>query len=194
MYIPKHFEITEKGEINTFIETNAFGLLTSNSTDRLCSTHLPFLFSDDKTKLRCHLAKQNPQLSDIENQEVLITFSGAHDYISPSWYASPGVPTWNYQAVHVYGRCSIFNDVEMLRQLVDALTRKYEANLPAPWQPEYRSSMLGAIVGVEIEITELQCKYKLSQNRSADDRERVIDQLKKKGANQLAEAMQHSEL
>ena len=194
MYIPKHFEITEEDETHAFIAANAFGQLISNANGQLLSTHLPFLISDDRTKLLCHLAKQNPQLKDIEAKEVLITFQGAHDYISPSWYAGPGVPTWNYQAAHVYGACRTFDDPEALMQLVDTLTEKYESDLAVPWQAKYSPSMLGAIVGVEIEIRDIQCKYKLSQNRSIIDRTQVIDQLKNKGSNLLAEAMQRTEL
>jgi transcriptional regulator len=194
MYIPKHFEVTEEDEIHAFIAANAFGQLISNANGQLLSTHLPFLISDDKTKLLCHLAKQNPHLKDIEAKEVLITFQGAHDYISPSWYASPGVPTWNYQAAHVYGKCRTFDDPEALMQLVDTLTDKYESDLAVPWHAKYSPSMLGAIVGVEIEIRDIQCKYKLSQNRSIIDRTQVIDQLKNIGSNQLAEAMQRTEL
>ena len=193
MHIPDFFKVTDKREIHTFIEANAFGQLISDSADRLFSTHLPFLLSDDKTKLFGHLAKQNPQSKDIQGQEVLVTLQGAHDYISPSWYLASGVPTWNYQAVHIYGHCKVFSDVEKLKQIVNALTAKYEASFPNPWQAEYNSSMLNAIVGIEIDITEIQCQYKLSQNRSAQDKKQVIKQLKSNGSNQLAQAMKRNE-
>ncbi|TQV78778.1 FMN-binding negative transcriptional regulator [Exilibacterium tricleocarpae] len=194
MYIPKYFEVTNQQEIYAFIEANGFGQLTSNLAGRLFSTHLPFLLSKDRTKLLCHLAKENPQASDIEGQEVLVTLQGPHDYISPSWYLSPGVPTWNYQAAHIYGRCKVFSEIEALKQAVEALTSKYESGLPAPWQPEYSPSMLKAIVGIEIHITEIQCKYKLSQNRTVRDREQVIEQLKNNGSNRLAEVMERNPL
>lgn len=193
MYIPKHFKITEEKEIHAFIESNAFGQLISNSEGRLFSTHLPFLLSSNNSKLLCHLAKQNPQAQDIEGQEVLVTLQGHHDYISPSWYSSPGVPTWNYQSVHVYGRCKRMTDTKALKELVETLTHKYEFYLPSPWQPEYNPSMLGAIVGIEIDIHEIQCKYKLSQNRSKEDRDQVIEQLKNIGSNSLAKIMQKNE-
>lgn len=189
MYIPKHFEVTDEEEIFAFIEANAFGQLISNVAGRHFSTHLPFLVSNDRTRIFVHLAKPNPQLTEIEGQEALITFQGAHGYISPSWYIGPGVPTWNYQAVHVYGACRVFNDPEKLKELVDSLTHKYESGLDNPWQPRYEATMLGAIVGVEIHISEVQCKYKLSQNRPTKDQERVIQQLKNTGSKKLAEAM-----
>lgn len=194
MYIPKHFEITDKDEIFAFVETNAFGQLVSSVNGRVFSTHIPFLLSNDKQKLICHLAKQNPQYSDIENQEVLVTLQGAHDYISPSWYSGPGVPTWNYQAVHIYGQCNVFHETAKIKDVVDTLTAKYESGFQVPWQPEYKASMLGAVVGVEISISEIQCKYKLSQNRPIQDQQQVIQQLKLSGSSSLAKAMERNEL
>ena len=189
MYIPKHFEVTDSNEVFAFIEANGFGQLISNSGGRLCATHIPFALSEDKTRLVGHLAKQNPQIEDIEGQEVLVTLQGPHDYVSPSWYASPGVPTWNYQAVHIYGQSKCFSEPEALRELVESLTGMYESQFAAPWQPEYRQAMLGAIVGIEISISDIQCKYKLSQNRSQQDQQQVIAQLEANGSHQLAEAM-----
>ena len=189
MYIPKYFEVTDKDEVFAFVEENAFGQLVSNVNGRLFSTHLPFLLSQDKSNLIGHLALQNPQMEEIDEQEVLITLEGAHDYISPSWYSTPGVPTWNYQAVHIYGKCKLFRDAQKLKNIVDALTNKYEMVFEKPWKPEYKSSMLGAIVGVEISISEIQCKYKLSQNRSSQDRSQVIEKLEEIGSNRLAKAM-----
>jgi len=189
MYIRKPFEITDRTEIDAFIEANAFGQLISLSEGRLLSTHLPFLLSEDKTTLLGHLALQNPQASDIQNQEVLVTLQGAHNYISPTWYLTPGVPTWNYQAVHIYGRCTLFDDTEVLRDLVDALTSRYESELPTQWNPEYSSGMLKAIVGIEIAMNEVQCQYKLNQNRSTQDQQHVINQLESNGSHQLAKAM-----
>ena len=194
MYIPKHFEISNKDEIFAFIEKNAFGQLISNVQGRLFSTHMPFLVSDDKAKIIGHLALQNPQHSELEGQEVLITLQGAHDYISPSWYAAPGVPTWNYQAVHIYGNCKLFTSSSQIQSVVDALTQKYESSLPQPWKAQYNTSMLGAIVGVEITISEIECKYKLSQNRSSQDRSQVIENLREFGSNELAASMERNEL
>lgn len=194
MYIPKHFEVTDKAEIFAFVEANAFGQLISNVSGQLFSTHMPFLLSHDKTKIVGHLALQNPQHTNLNGQEVLITLQGPHDYISPSWYASPGVPTWNYQAVHVYGKASVFSSVEKLRTVVEDLTEKYESTLPQPWCPEYNAAKLNAIVGVEITISEIQCKFKLSQNRSAQDRKQVVARLNEIGSHELASSMVRSEL
>ena len=189
MYIPKQFEVTNKEEVFSFIEANAFGQLISNVKHKLFSSHIPFLLSDDKTKIIGHLSRQNPQYEELVGQETLITLEGPHDYISPSWYSSPGVPTWNYQAVHIYGHCQVFHCVDQLKEVVDALTHKYESSFQKPWQPNYKASMLKAIVGVEITISEIQCKYKLSQNRSNEDQEEAIKQLDLLGSTKLAKAM-----
>ncbi len=194
MYIPKYFEVTDKEEIFAFVESNAFGQLISNVGGKIFSTHMPFLLSDDKTKIIGHLALQNPQHSDLNGQETLITLQGPHDYISPSWYASPGVPTWNYQAVHIYGKASVFSSTKKIKSVVDTLTQKYESSFPQPWKPEYKTAMLSAIVGVEITISEIQCKYKLSQNRSTQDREQVVTQLNEVGSHELASSMVRTEL
>ena len=189
MYIPRHFEVTDNDEIFAFIDANAFGQIISSVQGKLFSSHIPFLLSSNKQKLVGHLAKQNPQHADIDQQDVLVTLLGPHAYISPSWYKSPGVPTWNYQAVHIYGACKVFDAHEKLKTLVESLTDKYESSFQVPWQPDYKASMLGAIVGIEVTIDEIQCKYKLSQNRSAEDREQVILQLENTGSIDLAGAV-----
>lgn len=190
MYIPKHFEVTDRDVLCAFINENAFGQLVSTVGGRLFSTHMPFLLSDDSTRLIGHVARLNPQHTELDGQEVLITLQGPHDYISPSWYASAGVPTWNYQAVHIYGRGRVFDDTDALRSVVAALTEKYEAAFERPWQPDYKAAMLSAIVGVEVTISEIQGKFKLSQNRPAQDQRQVVTQLKAQGADALAAAME----
>lgn len=189
MYIPKHFEVKDEEKIFAFVEANGFGQLISNVDGRLFASHLPMLVSEDRTKIICHIAKQNPQYIDLDNQEALITLQGPHDYISPSWYAAAGVPSWNYQAVHIYGQCEVFHDADRLKAIVDQLTEKYEAAFQYPWQPDYNVSMLGAIVGIELTISEIQCKYKLSQNRSSQDQVQVVEKLRGLGADKLADVM-----
>lgn len=189
MYIPKHFEVTDESTIHAFIEANAFGQLISNTNGKLLSTHIPFLLSDDKTKLIAHFAKHNPQAQSLDGQEVLVTFQGVHDYISPSCYSNFGVPTWNYQAAHVYGQCITFTDHERLKQIVDDLVIKCESQFEQPWQTVFRDDMLNAIVGVEIAITDMQCVFKLSQNKTEQDQQAVIHQLEDRGCLALAQTM-----
>ena len=189
MYIPQHFEITDREEIFAFIKANAFGQLTSSVNGRLFTSHLPFLISKDGESLFCHVAKRNLQWEDIESQEVLVTFQGPHDYISPSWYSSPGVPTWNYQAAHIYGKPQLVKDKQMLVNIIHELTSIYEFSFEEPWVPKYDGSLLNFIVGIEIKITDVQCKFKLSQNRPESDRKQVIKELQKNGPSQLSHAM-----
>ncbi len=191
MYIPKHFAVTNSDEIFKFIRENSFGQLISSVEGRLFCSHLPFILSDDQKFLFCHLAKKNQQWESIEGQEVLVTFQGAHDYISPSWYSTPGVPTWNYQVVHIYGKCLIISETEQLAAIVNQLSRINESSFQKPWSPEYKESMLNAIVGLKIKISEVQCKYKLSQNRSEQDRGNVATKLEEKGAVSLSHAIKN---
>ena len=193
MYIPKKFSIDDKQEIFSFVESNSFGQLTSMVDGKLFVTHLPFVLSDDKSKLLMHVARQNPQHSSIEGQDCLVVLQGAHGYISPSWYKDNGVPTWNYQAVHIYGKCKVFEEVEKLQCLVDKTTTQYESKFSDPWVSNYNTKMLNAIVGIEMTITDMQCKYKLSQNRSFEDRMNVINKLKNMGLDSLAKEMYKQE-
>ncbi len=193
MYIPEYFKISDDDEIFSYIEANAFGQLISNVHGRFFSSHLPFLISGDKTSLIAHTARQNPQYRELDGQEALVTLQGVHEYISPSWYSGPGVPTWNYQAVHIYGKCKVFHDPVRLKEVVETLAAKFESAFEIPWQPDYKESMLGAIVGIEITISEIQCKYKLSQNRPVQDRKQVIERLNATGPNKMATAMERNE-
>lgn len=192
MYLPDHFRVSDEAEIFSFLDTNAFGQLISLQDDRLTGSHLPFLIAADHKRLWCHLARQNSQWQQLENQQVLVTFQGPHDYISPSWYRTAGVPTWNYQAVHVYGSCRVFDSAAELARVVDALSERYESGFETPWKPQYREAMLKAIVGVEIQIDDIQCKYKLSQNRPTADQQGVTEKLEELGSEELLRAMRKS--
>lgn len=196
MYIPKHFAVTDQNVIVDFIRRNAFGQLVSieqrkePGPGRPDSSYLPFLINDNCTSLTAHMARQNPQWQELHGQEVMITFLGPHAYVSPSWYKTPGVPTWNYQVVNVYGKLKCFSGNSKLAQTVNSLTEMYESTFAEPWQAEYSETMLRAIVGIEIEITELQAKFKMSQNRSTADQAEVIRQLREGGSEALAVAME----
>lgn len=189
MYLPKHFTIDDQQELFRFIRANAFGQLISTLQGRLISSHIPVLLTENNDLLVAHLARPNPQLREIDGQEVLVTLQGLHDYISPTWYENAGVPTWNYQAVHVYGTCHIVDDEQRLRDIIESLSAVYESSQPSPWKPDYPDSMLRGIVGIEIAITELQGKYKLSQNRPREDQLGVIRLLRERGNYQLADLM-----
>ncbi len=189
MFVPQHFSVTDENEKLKFIRMHSFGQLISHVDGQIFASHLPLLLSDDGKKLVGHLARANPQWSQLEDQQVLVVFQGPHAYVSPSWYSQPGVPTWNYQAVHVYGHVQCLHDSERLRQIVEELTRINESEFDSPWQANYDIRQLQGIVGLEIEIEQIQCKYKLSQNRQQQERTDVADQLQKLGELSLAAAM-----
>ena len=192
MYIPKHFEITDETEISKFIEANSFGQLISLIDTEIVSTHIPFLFDAESRVLLGHMAKANPQWQQIQKQKVLVTLQGKHAYVSPNWYESAGVPTWKYQAVHIEGMAETFTDPEKLKRMVDTLTKQNESGYPNPWEPDYAASMLRGIIGIEISITSIQCKFKLSQNRSVQDQSNVKEQLVNRGYEALANEMNKS--
>lgn len=189
MYIPQHFAITDPEEVANFIRANSFGQLISLHDGAIVASLIPFIFDADAGKLIGHLAKTNPQWQQLQDQKVLISLQGDHAYVSPSWYESKGVPTWNYQVAQIEGIAECFTDPERLEWLVNTLTEQNESSYAEPWEPNYAASMLTAIVGVEITITSTQCKFKLSQNRSAADRSNVRQQLELAGHNQLAHTM-----
>ena len=190
MYIPKHFEIQDQSELLSFIRDNGFGQLISSVEGRLFSTPLPFVLSDDDQKLITHVAMQNPQADDLDGQEVLISLMGPHAYISPTWYEkSGGVPTWNYQSVQVYGTVEVVNERDRKKEIVELMSIHFEDNLSDPWDMQYPTKMLDAILGIEISITEIQGKYKLSHNRPAKDQHNVIRSLSELGQRRLANEM-----
>ena len=192
MYIPKHFEITDETEISKFIEANSFGQLISLIDTEIVSTHIPFLFDAESRVLLAHMAKANPQWQQIQEQKVLVTLQGEHAYISPCWYESAGVPTWNYQAVHIRGIAESFTDPKKLKRMVDKLTEQNESGYPDPWQSDYSALMLRGIIGIEISVTSIECKFKLSQNRSVQDQSNLQEQLVDRGHEALANEMNKS--
>ena len=189
MYIPKHFEVTDVDTIDEFIHGNSFGQLLSLHDSEIVASHLPFLYVAKERKLIGHLAKANPQWQQIDGQKVLVTLQGEHAYVSPSWYESAGVPTWNYQSVHIEGVAQSFSVETKLKHLLDTLTAQNESVYSTPWEPEYAAAMLRGIMGIEIAITSVQCKFKISQNRSAEDQSNVRRELEKAGHRALTKAM-----
>jgi len=137
MYIPEHFQVNDSKEIDRFIASNGFGQLISTVTGGLFATHLPLLYQSDAKKLVGHLARANPQWQELEGQRVLVILSGPHDYVSPSWYSDPGVPTWNYQAVHITGVAKCLTAPEQLEPIVRELTSQYESRFESPWVPTF---------------------------------------------------------
>jgi transcriptional regulator len=151
----------------------------------LFATHLPLISRriDSRRVLLGHVARANPHWRLLSgNPHVLAIFTGPHSYISPTWYATaPAVPTWNYTAVHVYGAARVFDDAESLTQLLDKLISTYESPLSNPWSgelpAEFKSKLLKAIVGIEIEVRRIEGKFKFSQNLPLEDQRSMLTNL-----------------
>lgn len=189
VYLPPAFTETREAVLIAHIERHDFALLVTHGAAGLIASQIPFLAErrDGTLYLQAHIARANPQAADLDDAgDALAIFPGAHAYISPSWYeAGPAVPTWNYAAVHAYGPARRIADPDWLRDLVRRLSERHEAREPAPWDmqalPEpYVQSMLNGIVGIEIAVSRLEGKFKLSQNRPAGDRPRIIAALERR--------------
>jgi len=189
VYLPPHFTETRSEVLLAHIERHDFGLLLTTGPDGLIASQIPFLAErrGDAVYLLGHLARPNPQVATFGQGEALAMFAGPHAYISPGWYeAGPAVPTWNYATVHAYGAARAIADRDWLRDLLRRLSERHEAREATPWRmgdlPEpYIASMLNGIVGVEIAVSRLEGKFKLSQNRPEGDRPRIIAALEARG-------------
>ena len=189
MYLPAHFEETRAEVLQALIRSHPFGLLVTQGDAGIDANGIPFLFDPDPAGgpgiLRGHVARANPVWREARGDvESLVVFQGPHGYISPSWYAGKAehgkvVPTWNYVMVQARGRLRVIDDAEWLRGFVTRLTERHEAERRPPWAvsdapDDYIETMLRAIVGLELTLTALTGKWKLSQNRPAADREGVV--------------------
>ena len=192
MYTPPHFRIEDRAEQFALIRARPFGLLVTNGPGGLMANPVPFHLDEEKGVLRAHLARANPQWREADgSREALVVFQDVDAYVTPGWYATKRengkvVPTWNYSAVHIYGALRAVDDRDWLRALVGELTDHHEASRNAPWKVEdapsdYIDVMLRGIVGIEVEITRMEGKAKLSQNRSESDRAGVIAGLRGDG-------------
>lgn len=205
MYLPKHFEVTDIAAMQQLMQTYPLATLVTHNAGQVNANHIPLMSVPECLPLGClqgHVALGNPLLQDIvENAEVLVIFQGAQNYISPSWYLSKQehhqvVPTWNYSAVHAYGQLRVIEEIAWLQTHLAAITAQHEAMFPTPWKlsdaPEaYLKKMFKAIVGIEIQITQLQGKWKVSQNRSPIDQQGVIAGLQASGNMEMAQFVEH---
>ena len=204
MYTPKAFELTDQASQYQVIREYPLGTLVSGGKDKLVATHLPFLVTTDALQnvvLQAHIARSNAEFSRLgEGTPVLAIFQGPHSYVSPSWYPSKAssngkaVPTWNYVAVHVHGTLTIQSDPAWLLEHLRLQTERYEKTQPNPWSiddapVDYIDAMLRSIVGIEITITDVEAKEKLSQNRPLADQQGVIDSLTKGESSGLQKAL-----
>ena len=210
MYTPKAFEVTDLPLLQAAMKQSELATLVTTTTHGLVATHLPVLLDETRGEygtLIGHVSRANVQWRETDPEaEALIIFLGLDSYITPNWYPAKKetgrvVPTWNYSAIHAYGRIAFFEDVEKLRIVVTDLTTKHEASFPAPWRVTdapavYIDSQLKAIVGFEFQIVRLEGKQKFNQNRSLEDRIGVIEGLRELGderKTQVAELMEEIE-
>jgi transcriptional regulator len=189
MYIPAAFVETDLTRLHEFIEQNSFGLLVSQVDGLPFATHLPFLLeraAGPHGTLVGHMARANSQWRDAGGQTVLAIFSGPHAYISPTWYeAEQVVPTWNYTAVHAYGRVEIVENEGALLEIVQPTVRVYEPAMPQPWSladfGTFVERMLGQIVGFRTEVERIEGKWSLNQNQPVERRKKVVRALGERG-------------
>ena len=193
MYQPPHFVETDIDVLHALIRAHPLGLLISASEDGPVANPLPFLLDADVAphgRLRVHLARANPQwrlLAENPQMPVLVVFQGVDSYVTPSWYETKRetgkvVPTWNYAMVQVRGRARVIEDKDWLAGQIAELTATHEAARREPWQvtdaPDaFIASQLKGIVGLEIDITDITGKWKVSQNRPESDRRGVAEGL-----------------
>ena len=185
MYTPKHFQLTNEQEAISFMQRYSFATIVTATDNVPFATHLPFLVSKrgDKIVLSSHFAKANPQAAEIIGKDVLVIFTEPHAYISPKHYEKEtNVPTWNYIAVHAYGKATILPEGEQTAGLLMQMISNYEAEYLTQWNnlpDEYKQRMMKGIVAFEIIVDDLQGKQKLSQNRTETERENIINALGK---------------
>jgi transcriptional regulator len=191
MYTPKHFEQPRTEVLHELMRARPLATLITLTSNGLNANHIPLHLIDTPEPfgtLRGHVAHANPLWNDFEKDvEVLAIFHGPDSYITPSWYATKQetgkvVPTWNYAVVHAYGMLRIIDDASWIRTQLETLTAQNEANFAKPWSVadaphEFTEKLIGAIVGVEIVITKLTGKWKVSQNQPAQNQASVIEGL-----------------
>jgi len=186
MYIPEHFRVSDHATAIAFMRANPFAILISATDDSPFATHAPVVIREtgERVIIRGHVAKANPHWRHLEHQpQCLIIFHGPHSYVSPSNYVTrENVPTWNYGAVHAYGKARVFSAPEELLGVLHELIPKFEPAYADQWaslSQAYRERMLSHIVGFEIAVTRIEPKFKLSQNRTREEQANVIASLGK---------------
>jgi transcriptional regulator len=186
MYLPTYFKEENPEVLRGLMAAYPLAALVTTGTDGLAANHVPLLYEDGM--LRGHLARANPQGQSIQDGvDALAIFQGPQAYISPNWYPTKKehgrvVPTWNYAVVHVWGRLSVYAEPDRLRAFLDRLTSTHEAGQAKPWKPsdapsDYVEALLKAIVGIELAITRIEGKWKVSQNQPEENRMGAADAL-----------------
>ena len=188
MYIPSYYHETDEHKLIEFMKAHSLAALVSAQNKSIHATHLPFIIEkrEHKIYLISHMAKANPQWKDLsENAELLIIFQGPHGYVSPSHYEKKqNVPTWNYMAVHAYGKETIITDNNAVISILEKTIMNYDISYFNQWKElsdDYKNGMIKGIVAFEIEITRLEGKFKLSQNKTKKEQQNIITAFEKSG-------------
>lgn len=201
MYVPAHFEESRIDVLHALLRAHPFSTLVTMSSNGINANHIPLHLIQESGKygsLQGHVARANPMWSDLVNDvEALAIFQGPSSYITPSWYPTKQehgkvVPTWNYVVVHAYGTLRVIDDPIWLRSQLESLTAQQEASFNKPWAVsdapvEFTDRMIGAIVGIEILITKLTGKLKVSQNQPALNQAGVVKGLQSLGSSEASE-------
>lgn len=179
MYSPPYNRLEDRAELLAFLRANNFALLVTGTGGELHASHLPVVVEErgPDLVLVMHMAKANAQWQEFLDDDVMVVFSGPHAYVSPRWYAEKErVPTWNYAAVHAYGRVKVVDERAAKYEAQEKLVLQHDPQ----WEPGFRAlsqkymdGMLGAIVNFEVAVTRLETRWKLSQNRGRDEMERI---------------------
>ena len=185
MYIPSFNKFEDLQNIVAFMQTYSFATIISVKDGLPVATHLPFVVKESNGHiiLSSHFAKANPQSADVLNGDTLVIFTEPHAYISPKNYEKElNVPTWNYLAVHAYGKCKLLEGADKKTTLLKEMIQLYELDYLKQWDnlpDDYKHKMMNGIVAFEMEVDDLQAKAKLSQNRSQKEQENIIQHLDK---------------
>ncbi len=204
MYTPSYFAQTDTATLVAFMQRFSFATIVSQIDGRPFASHLPFAIEhaeDGRVTLLAHFAKANPQWETLADQTVLVIFTEPHAYISPSLYEKElNVPTWNYVAVHAYGQATLVTDEGQTFELLEKQMQTFEKEYLLQWSQlpqEYKNAMVKGIVAFRIEVTQLEGKEKLSQNKKVGEREKIMAHLAESpdgAARQIAELMQQKSL
>ena len=198
MYIPKLYREEDRGKILEFLRQNEFATLVTYDGEKLTASHLPLEVFEDGEKLfiNGHMSKANPQWKTFEeNPEVLVIFQGPHTYISPTWYNHVNVPTWNYQAVHVYGKPRVVSEHDERYEILSRLVKRHEGKTDYRMETlprDFVEKEMNGIVAFQIVVKRIEANYKLSQNRDDENYRSVISHLEEREdemSHEVAEAM-----
>jgi transcriptional regulator len=184
MYTPSENKETDSVKLLAFMQANSFAVMCCSGVGGLKATHLPFVIEQrgEQTFITSHMARANDQWKDLGNgADLLLIFQGAHGYISPSLYEKKeSVPTWNYIAVHAYGKARLLTDKEESIHVLEKMISQYEPAYFSQWKQlnaSYIDGMIKGIVAFEIEVSRLEGKYKLSQNKTEKEKDNIIESL-----------------